>query len=84
MFFPSENNHAPYTAAKVYTDRYPELQEGSMQQIYNSNMAAVDDAIGTLRSALSAAAHVFENRTLIIFSQDNASSHVYDAKLLVD
>ena len=71
LYMSFQNNHAPYTAVKLYTDRYPELKEGSMQRVYNSNMAAVDDTIGSMRESLRRAAPVFENRTLVVFSQDN-------------
>ena len=54
-----------------YTARYPELQEGSMQRVYNSNMAAVDDAIGIMKATLDEQATKFGNKTLIVFTQDN-------------
>lgn len=42
-----------------------------MKRVYNSNMAAIDDAVGQLREALEAHPATYENRTLIVFSADN-------------
>ena len=67
LYMSFQNNHAPYTAVELYTDRYPALKEGSMQRVYNSNMAAVDDTIGSMRVSLRQNAAVFENRTLVVY-----------------
>ena len=65
-----QNNHAPYTMVPGYEDRFPELPAG-MRRVYNSNMAAIDDAIGVLKESLEAHPDTYENRTLIVFSADN-------------
>ena len=69
--FAAENNHSPYTAVQKYTDAYPNIKAGSMKRVYNSNMLAVDDAIGFLRASLQREAPTFGRKTLIVFSQDN-------------
>lgn len=50
--------------------RFPDLPMGS-RRTYNSNMAAVDDAVGVLRSALAGNSATFGNSTLVVFTQDN-------------
>ena len=52
-----------------YTARYPEIPAGSMKRVYNSNAAAVDDAIGVMRETLTEQHEKFGNKTLIVFSQ---------------
>ena len=64
-----QNNHSPYTEVEQYTARYPEIPAGSMKRVYNSNMAAVDDAIGVMRETLAEQDEKFGNKTLIVFSQ---------------
>ena len=44
-----------------------------MKRVYNSNMAAVDDAIGVMRQTLTEQQEKFGNKTLIVFSQVSAS-----------
>lgn len=56
---------------KRYEERFPDLANGSMKKVYNSNMAAVDDAIGALLGALDTNNAVFGDSTVIVFSQDN-------------
>jgi arylsulfatase I/J len=71
LYMAFQNNHAPYTKVPVYDARFPEIQAGSMKQVYNGNMAAVDDAIGSLMGALDANTATFGGKTVIVFSQDN-------------
>lgn len=71
LYMAFQNNHAPYTIVEEYEDRYPHLDKGSMKLVYNSNMAATDDAVGRLVAALEARASVFGRKTLIVFSADN-------------
>jgi len=47
LYMAFQNNHSPYTEVEQYTARYPDIPAGSMKRVYNSNMAALDDAIGT-------------------------------------
>ena len=57
-----------------YMARFPLLAPGGSRRVYNSNMAAVDDAVGVLCRALTDNSAVFGNNTLIVFTQDNVRS----------
>ena len=65
LYMAFQNNHAPYTKVPLYDDRFPKIQAGSMKQVYNGNMAAVDDAIGSLAGALAANAAIFGGKTVV-------------------
>jgi hypothetical protein len=71
LYMAFQNNHAPYTMVDEYMARFPLLAPGGSRRVYNSNMAAVDDAVGVLLQALDDNSAVFGNNTLIVFTQDN-------------
>ena len=64
------NCHAPNQAPKSYRDRFPHLTAGGSRRCYAGMMAAMDDAVGNVTTALRARPDMYAN-SIVIFSTDN-------------